>query len=241
MLHVHWVRRVCPLAALTKAASRGDLDEVEAQLTQLATRGQGAVDKTGSNGMTALMEASAEGHLDVMRALLGRGASIDHPVGNANEYGEGCTALMIATINNRIDAAELLIQKGARIDKTDEEGKTALMHAADGEANLQDVATTLLDANAAVDLSEVEHGLTALMLAAEQGHIGMVQLLISAKCDVNYSTAIDGITYSALTMAGEEDHKETVRLLLDNGAAIPEQLKHVMPSLMESSDAWSDA
>ena len=64
--------------------------------------------KEGDNGWTALMSATAEGHVEVVRILLERGAEI-----NA-QTDSGVTALKIAQDKGRKDIVDLLKANGAK-------------------------------------------------------------------------------------------------------------------------------
>ena len=63
------------------------------------------VAKTG--GMTALLHAAREGHMDVAQALLDGGADIDQA------SGDGSTPLVLSLINGQFDLAMMLIERGA--------------------------------------------------------------------------------------------------------------------------------
>jgi ankyrin repeat protein len=69
---------------------------------------RGEPDITGKGGLTPLLHAVRQGHLDAMRALLAGGADIDQVGG-----GDGTSPLLIATINGQFDAAMLLLESGA--------------------------------------------------------------------------------------------------------------------------------
>ncbi|MDX1646958.1 MAG: ankyrin repeat domain-containing protein [Longimicrobiales bacterium] len=59
-------------------------------------------------GLTPLLQATRQGHVEAIEALLDRGAEIDQPGG-----GDDTTPLLIATINGQFDAAMLLLERGA--------------------------------------------------------------------------------------------------------------------------------
>ena len=59
-------------------------------------------------GLTALIHAARQGHLDAVKALVDGGAPIDQ-----QSAGEGETALLIAAINGEFDTAMYLIDRGA--------------------------------------------------------------------------------------------------------------------------------
>ena len=70
----------------------------------------------------ALIEASVNGHANIVSLLLDSGADV-----NANI--NGTTALMWASINGCEANVKLLLDRGADVNAIDEEGKTALMYA----------------------------------------------------------------------------------------------------------------
>ena len=67
------------------------------------------VGKTG--GMTALLHAAREGHVESARALLDGGADVDHVSG-----GDRTSPLLIAALNGQFDVALLLLERGADPD-----------------------------------------------------------------------------------------------------------------------------
>jgi TonB family protein len=78
------------------------------------------VNAAEDGGDTAIVIASTESTIDVMKELLKRGANPD-----AQGQGGG-TALHYAAMNNLEDRTEILLQAGARIDIANNAGKTAL-------------------------------------------------------------------------------------------------------------------
>jgi ankyrin repeat protein len=62
---------------------------------------------TSHGGLTPLLHAARQGHVEAIEALLDRGADIDQVGG-----GDGTTPLLIATINGQFDAAMLLLERG---------------------------------------------------------------------------------------------------------------------------------
>ena len=67
------------------------------------------VGKTG--GMTALLHAAREGHIESARVLLDGGADIDQV------SGDGTSPLLMATINGQFDLAMELVERGADPDR----------------------------------------------------------------------------------------------------------------------------
>lgn len=109
--------------ALMFAAIEGHLQVVQALLkgganpnlaAKVATLSRASMGDTGrdwvthpSGGLTALMFAVREGHVDVANALIDAGANL-----NASNP-DGLTALLMAVINDHLDLAAHLIDKGA--------------------------------------------------------------------------------------------------------------------------------
>src|SRR5665213_312509 len=156
---------------------------------------------------TALMWASAEGHLEVVKALLAAGADpnqkahvstittrkdADHPSG-------GFTALMFAVRNGHEDVVKALIQGGADLKATNADGATPTVIAIVNDRF--DLAKELLDLGAdpndgalffAVDM----HDATTDMRAHDGSRLqpnhpnkltalGLVKVLLDLKADVN--------------------------------------------------------
>eukprot|EP00900_Chrysochromulina_parva_P016696 jgi/Chrpa1/25027/Chrysochromulina_OHIO_Genome00007502-RA len=72
------------------------------------------------DGQTALMYASANGHVEVIKFLLASGAKIEATDNFV------FTALMIASTQGELDSIEVLLAAGANLDAKDKFGKTAL-------------------------------------------------------------------------------------------------------------------
>ena len=66
---------------------------------------------SNKGGMTALLHAARQGHLDAVRALLDGGAPIDQ-VGS----GDATSPLLMAVINGEFDLAMFLIERGANVN-----------------------------------------------------------------------------------------------------------------------------
>ncbi len=73
-----------------------------------------------TGGLTALMYAARDGHLDVVKMLAEAGADIEAPEANK------ITALQMAIGNNNMDVASYLLAKGANPNSADDYGRTPL-------------------------------------------------------------------------------------------------------------------
>lgn len=98
---------------------------------------------------TALMEASIEGHLDIVNVLLSNGANVD-----IEDY-DGRTALMFASQNGHKEIVIRLIEKGADLLKRDNCGDTALKKALRWG---RDEVVSLIKERIAAKYEQVENG-----------------------------------------------------------------------------------
>lgn len=96
-----------------RAAARAATSSAEAEVQQIANRDPDeppirAGSTTEVGGMTALLHAARQGHLEAARALLDGGADVNLVSGT-----DGTSPVLSATINSQWDVAMLLIERGA--------------------------------------------------------------------------------------------------------------------------------
>ncbi|XP_066252742.1 ankyrin repeat domain-containing protein 17 isoform X3 [Euwallacea similis] len=153
---------------------------------------------------TPLMEASQEGHLELVRFLLEYGANVN-AVTQTND-----TALTYACENGHTDVAELLIQYGADIEHESEGGRTPLMKAC--RAGHLCTVRFLIDKGANVRKQTTNNDHTPLSLACAGGHLPVVQLLLENNADPNHKLKDNS---TMLIEAAKGGHTNVVQLLLD--------------------------
>jgi ankyrin repeat protein len=98
------------------------------------------VDARDWAGATALMNASARGHVDVVKALLDKGADVNArmskatlrwilPAGLGGHVGwpREASALILASENGNVEVVRALLEKGADVKAKDRDENTALM------------------------------------------------------------------------------------------------------------------
>jgi len=136
----------------------------------------------------------------------------------------GRSAVLVVTIENNIEALRMLIELGADVDyydKAKSQGvidQTAFLYA--GANGMNDALILLINAGAKPDIYNYYDG-TALIPAAEKGHVDTVRLLLEkSKIDVNH---VNNLGWTALMEAvilsdGGSDQQQIVRLLLAHGA-----------------------
>jgi ankyrin repeat protein len=103
---------------------------------------------------------------------------------------------------------EYLLEAGATIDSTDTAGRTALMYASSGP--FPEAVAMLLGWGANVNVQGSLEGFTALMTAAAEGHVEIVEILLAAGADRDLKDK-DGDT--ALSFAKQNGHDKVVALL----------------------------
>ena len=154
-----------------------------------------------------LHEATRDGDLEQVRALIDAGADLDAQGDN------GETPLNTAILEGHVLVASLLIDRGADIQARNKGGFTPL-HAA-AYANAIEIAKKLLSRGADVKDQMNKAGVTPLSVASEEGHPGLVKVLIDQGADLE---AGERNGYTPLTRALWRCHKEVVALLQRSGA-----------------------
>lgn len=215
-------------AELLDAARLGDYHRVNYAASVAA------VDTRDSEGRTALLLASMEGHARIVVLLLEKGASPnvtdaegksalrhalhEHPEvakalleggADANQRdGDGRTLLMAAVLSGDTDAARLLIEAGADPAIPNSEGLSPLTIAE--EVGASEIADLLREAGAQESLEE------QLAEAIRQGDVAKVSALLEQGVDVD---RLDTSDYQTPLMAAlEHDNLAIVKLLLARDA-----------------------
>ena len=178
-------------------------DDVRA-VGQLLKRGveAGTVDQEGNS---LLILAIREGSVGAVRALIAARANVN----SRNALGE--TALMLAALRGDLEVVRQLLVHGAEVNPSG--NWTPLIYAA--VKGSVEISRLLLAYGAQINAAADSNGLTALMMAAREGHVALVAFLLASDADPNLKSH-DGIT--ALAAARQREHKEIVELLVKAGA-----------------------
>lgn len=221
--------------AIIVAAAHGNLEAVEFLMEAGAT----VKDLADNSGVTPLMYAAANKKMDVVKALLEKGGvDIDA------KHDNGGTALLEAATAGAVEALKFLMDHGADFDGVDDDGVSALMGVASaGSLEGLKLVVEGLKKKGTFDshLDRLSYsGGSPVMFAAAGGHTECVKELIGlgsnineiAKATPDYAERlkkmieegtvtdtennVDGVT--ALHVAAQGGHLDTVNLLLENGA-----------------------
>ena len=148
------------LTPLSWAAQQGKLGFVKVLLPN-------GIDETDEDGGTPLVRASENGHKDIARLLIAKGADLE------KQDGEGRTPLLGASARGHEAIVQLLIAGGANVNARSPDGLTALMLASTG--GHEGIARLLL-ANGAVKTQD-SSAWEAWSLAYGKAHQSVMQTL----------------------------------------------------------------
>lgn len=149
-----------------------------------------------------LLEAAYLGQLEEVERLAAEGTAVDFA------DSEQRTPLMMAAFNGHTSVLQFLMEKGAKLDSRDSNGRTALMYASSGP--FEEAVAFLLKQGAEVNAQGTQEGFTALMTAASEGLLGVVQLLLANGAD---PSLLDKDGDTAASFARQNGHTEVIELL----------------------------
>jgi hypothetical protein len=130
-------------------------------------------------------------------------------VGGVDDLSRACRSLWRAAQCGNRPASEMLLRQMADVNMVANQ-TTALFQAS--QKGHTDVVKVLTEANANVDLGDIDDTSTPLFMAVQNGHTDVVKVLVRAHADVNQARATDGST--PLFMAAQDGYIDIVEVLL---------------------------
>jgi ankyrin repeat protein len=215
---------------LHSLARKGDVETLEKQIKKakdkLASSGGGSsltsvLDEKDAKGMTALHYASCEDRVKVVELLLREGAALDVVGGETNE-----TAVQMAFYKGAFNVAKyLLLEHGAALDPNGEGLDYAMTPLGWACASGQsEIVEFLLSKKANVNvLDQSSLRCTALHLAAINGHIPILKLLLASGADIEARDSLGGTAF--YRAAARDKDRAVLQCLLDAGSDIDAKAK----------------
>lgn len=197
--------RLGSITPMMMAAKNGD-----AAIIKLLLDAKDDASAPNANGTTPLILAAASGKAEAVALLLARGANV-----NAVDTTHAQTALMLAAAMGRVEAIKLLVQRQADLDAITKVSPIVNLierykKETQGKGN-----RGITSEGGRSDVSAMG-GMTALMFAAREGHLGAVRELVGAGADVNKVNGADN--QSVLTLAIVNGRLDIAHFLLESGA-----------------------
>jgi ankyrin repeat protein len=205
------------LTALMNAAENGNVETLKAIAEHV--NNPSFINHMSNTGFTALIIASAHGHVDAVEYLIGAGANVDAVSDNK------VTALMYAAAAGHLDAMKVLIGKGgADLEFKHTNGGTALLEAS--TAGMYEAIKLLVESGSKIDFMD-DDGVNPLMAVAAQGNIEaqtfIIDQLKKTMPDKDLADYINLFAHSggsAVMFAAAGGHVECANQLMENGADI---------------------
>lgn len=173
------------LLKFQQAALDGDLEKIKSLLENSID-----INALDENGFSALHFAVQENHIQVVKYLLEKGASVDSS--SLEDPGEfsGWTPLHLACLFGYLEIVKLLLENGADVNFTTAQGEIE-----GGEAK----------------------GWTALHCACAKNHIEIVKLLLEKNARLNLT---DNDNRTPLHIAYIFGHQNIMKILIEKGALL---------------------
>lgn len=194
------MKQLCIVLLLLMSATCGCYRR-EDLATRLAAERKSAEDRKPPSA-EAFHQAAATGDAVTVLSQLERGIAVD------TLDAEGRTALQLASFDGHDEVVKLLLDRGANVNHMDAVGRTSLMFASSGP--YAETAKLLIEAGAEINRVDDGEHFSALMFAAAEGNLDVVEVLLNAGADPGLKD-IDGD--SALSFARQNGHTSVVAML----------------------------
>lgn len=165
------------------------------------------INQISLNEETALTCAVYKDHVKCVEVLIKAGADINF------RFSGSVPVVLLAACNNHMNCVEYLVKKGADVKGLQ------LLHKVLGHQDHDRLVRLLLrkgvDANA-----KTWEGVTPLMIAAKNGHLKSLKVLLSKKVEIDLLYDNDFKNRSALMLAASKGNKDCLNCLINKGANV---------------------
>ena len=204
--------------SVADAAESGDRDRVLELIAEGAD-----VNAPSGDGSTPLLWAAYRLDVDMAEVLIAAGAAVDA----ANDYG--VAPLLQAARTGDAAMVAALLRAGADPNQSHADGGTPLMAAS--RTGQLDPVLRLIESGAIVNAADTFQNQTALMWAAAEGHLDVVDALLREGANPDHRARVNSITsrrnadhptggFTALMWAARNGHAAVVRRLVEGGAGM---------------------
>src|SRR6056297_2446330 len=203
---------------LLRAISYGYMDPVYVEIAKYLIQQGAQVNQQDSDGFTALHYAAKDGHLEIVKLLVGKGAELNiYP--DESKFYKGETPLNSAcsygnTGDKNLEVVKFLVEQGASMEKIPFCFQSPLTNCMKSKAPL--TAQYLLEMGADPNVPN-NNSQTPLYLAIDKGlGNGFIKALLGAGADPNVGSPY----YTPLEMAIRKRDIELAQMLMDAGGEI---------------------
>jgi serine/threonine-protein phosphatase 6 regulatory ankyrin repeat subunit B len=165
------------VSTLLQACHRGLSDIAKLLLDKHKANGKaGYIDDASDEGISPLIAASSEGHVEIVKLLLTGGVNI-----NAVDK-DGTNSLMAAAARGHLPIVKELLDAGAKLNEQNTDGHTALMFAYNGKNQVETLWERFNQFSKEQDSKE-DAGTGKIIKEALDSHMALVDLLLKKGAD----------------------------------------------------------
>ncbi|XP_068108420.1 ankyrin repeat and SOCS box protein 2 [Hyperolius riggenbachi] len=196
--------------ALHEAVARNDLDIIE-----ILIKGGAKVEAKNCYGITPLFVAAQSGQLEALRYIAKCGADIN------TQANDNASALFEASKNGHDHIVEFLLSQGADANRPNKDGLLPI-HIASKKRDNDEIVSMLIPVTSRTRVKR--SGISPLHLAAERNNDDILEELVNAGYDVNFTLSFDRARLyedrrsTALYFAVMNNNIYATKLLLEAGA-----------------------
>ncbi|XP_075048751.1 ankyrin repeat and SOCS box protein 2 [Mixophyes fleayi] len=196
--------------ALHEAVARNDIDIID-----ILVKGGAKIEAKNCYGITPLFVAAQSGQLDALRYITKCGADIN------TQANDNASALFEACKNGHDHIVEFLLAQGADANKPNKDGYLPI-HIACKKRDNDDIVSMLIPVTSRVRVKR--SGISPLHIAAERNSNDILEELINAGYDVNFTLSFDRARLyedrrsTALYFSVMNNNINATRMLLEAGA-----------------------